>query len=320
MKILYVEDDPRDADLTMRVLAKTAPHLQLETVSTIRDAQARLSSEPCDLLLTDMHLRDGNGLSLLRYVRESGLPIAVVVVTGMGDEETAVEALKARADDYLVKHKDYIDRLPIALESALNHYRADAARRERPLHVLYVGNGILDIDDIRGHLNTHASHIHFEVATTWSEALATMESYDVLLMNCQASDMDALEALRELRLTYKKDIPVVLLCDKILKDLALQAVKLGVSSYLIKSPGYLYHLPWQLEDAHSRIELIRREAALNASEARNRAILNAIPDLMFLMSRDGTYLDYHATPSDLLMLPPDQRGLRGSPNMFHLCS
>jgi response regulator of citrate/malate metabolism len=86
MKILYVEDDPRDADLTMRVLAKTAPHLQMETVSTIRDAQARLSSEPCDLLLTDMHLRDGNGLSLLRYVRESGLPIAVVVVTGMGDE------------------------------------------------------------------------------------------------------------------------------------------------------------------------------------------------------------------------------------------
>ena len=306
MKILYVEDDPRDADLTMRVLAKTAPHLQMETVSTIRDAQARLSSEPCDLLLTDMHLRDGNGLSLLRYVRESGLPIAVVVVTGMGDEETAVEALKARADDYLVKHKDYIDRLPIALESALNHYRADAARRARPLYVLYVGNGTLDIDDIRGHLNTHASHIHFEVATTWSEALATMESYDVLLMNFQASDMNALEALRALRLTHKKDIPVVLLCNSNVKDLALQAVKLGVSSYLIKSPGYLYYLPWQLEDAHSRIELIRREAALNASEARNRAILNAIPDLMFLMSRDGTYLDYHATHSDLLILPPDQ--------------
>ena len=74
-----------------------------------------------------MHLRDGNGLSLLQHIRENSLPLAVVMVTGMGDEDTAVAALKSRADDYVVKHQDYLQRLPIILKSALNHYRADAA-------------------------------------------------------------------------------------------------------------------------------------------------------------------------------------------------
>src|SRR5215218_4012544 len=108
MKVLYVEDDPRDADLTVRTLVRTAPQLTIETVSTVGAALARLqrlSSDPLDLVLTDVHLSDGDGVSLLKHIRETSLPLAVVIVTGMGDEDTAVAALKARADDYVVKRK-----------------------------------------------------------------------------------------------------------------------------------------------------------------------------------------------------------------------
>src|ERR1044071_5086336 len=131
MKVLYVEDDPHDADLTVRALRKSARPFHLEVVSTIGEALARLeriARDPLDLVLTDMRLRDGDGLSLLQHVREHGLPVAVVVITGMGDEETAVAALKARADDYVMKRKNYLDRLPVILESALSHHHADAAR------------------------------------------------------------------------------------------------------------------------------------------------------------------------------------------------
>src|SRR5688500_3768054 len=118
MKILYVEDDPRDAELTKHTLARTAPHLSLETVSSVREALdrlQRLDSEPLDLVLTDVHLRDGDGLFLLNKIREDSLPLAVVIVTGVGDEETAVSALKTRADDYVVKRKGYLERLPVIL-------------------------------------------------------------------------------------------------------------------------------------------------------------------------------------------------------------
>src|SRR5262249_2749549 len=48
----------------------------------------------------------------------------------------------------------------------------------------------------------------------------------------------------------------------------------------------------------------RAEEALGQSEARNSAMLRAIPDLMFVLARDGTYVDYHAREARLLFAPP----------------
>jgi PAS domain S-box-containing protein len=314
MKILYVEDNPRDADLTVRMLSKTAPHLYIESVSTInkgRERLDRLASEPLDLVLTDMHLADGDGLSLLKHIRESSLPLAVVVVTGMGDEETAVNALKASADDYVVKSRDYLDRLPVILQSALNHYRATAARRNHPLNVLYAETNAGDTESTLRHLAVHANHLHLDVVSRGSDVIRLLQqkekspAYDVLLMAVHLPELNALEVLRELRFTQKLDIPVVLVCRED-EQWARQALNLGASSYVMKTPGYLYQLPWHIEDAYSRADLMRREAALHASEARNRAILNAIPDLMFLHALDGTYLDYHAADPKLLIKAPEE--------------
>lgn len=315
MRILYVEDDPRDADLTLRMLRKTAPHLQLESVSTIQGALARLErlkSEPLDLVLTDMHLRDGDGLSLLLHIREKSLPLAVVMITGLGDEETAVEALKARADDYVIKRKDYLDRLAVTLESALNHYRADAARRSHPLRVLYAESDLHDIETTRRHFAVHADHLHLEVVSTGSGVLSVLQSseesapYDVLLMNVSLPEQNGLEVLKELRVVLKQALASVLICRPGEEELARQGLNLGASNYVVKSPGYFQGLPTQIEEAHARVDLQRRESALQASEARNRALLTAIPDAMFLLTRDGIYLDYHAKSPDLLLIPPEQ--------------
>src|SRR5262245_50729298 len=47
-------------------------------------------------------------------------------------------------------------------------------------------------------------------------------------------------------------------------------------------------------------------SALRESAARNRAILKALPDLMFLTSKDGVFLDFHAKEPNVLLLPPEQ--------------
>jgi formate hydrogenlyase transcriptional activator len=313
MKILYVEDDARDADLTRRWLSTSAPQLEFEIVYTIKDAVARLQRlqiEPLDLVLTDVHLNDGDGLHLLKRIREDRLPLAVVVITGRGDEETAVAALKARADDYVVKHKNYLDRLPAILESALNHYRADAIRRAHPLSVLYAGTELDEIEATRSHFAVHADHLRLHIVANGADVLSALQTktppYDVLLMNVDIPGVSGLDVLRELHLTLKQDLPVVLICREGDEDLARQGLKLGATNYVIQKPGYLFELPLQVEDAHSRAEIQRRELALERSEARNRAILSAMPDLMFVLSRDGTYLDYHARSPDDLLMPPEQ--------------
>ncbi len=313
IRVLYVEDDQRDADLTQRVLARTAPHLVFEIVTNVAaalDRLQRLDSEPIDLMLTDMHLRDGGGLSLLSCVRERSLPLAVVIVTGMGDEETAVAALKARADDYVVKRKDYLDKLPGILESAFNHYRADAARRAQPLKILYAETNLADIETTRRHLALHAGHINVDVVSTADETLSIMldrsGEYDVLLLDFQLPEPNALDVLRELTLLQEHGTPTVLICNEADEELARQCLKLGASSCLVKRPGYLYQLPWELEQAHARADLERREAALYESEERNRAILSAIPDMMFLLDRSGTFLDYHTRSGEPLFRPPSE--------------
>ena len=313
MRVLYVEDDPRDADLTVRTLIRTAPQLVVEAVSSIGEAHDRLAYlelDPIDLVLTDMQLRDGDGLALLNHIREHSIPVAVVIVTGVGDEETAVTALKARADDYVVKRKGYLDRLPVILEGAFNHYRADAARRANPLRVLYAETNLSDIDNTRRHLLVHADHIHLKVVLTEPETVAAWreddKTFDIVLMDFNLSAPNALNLLWELRVNNQQDTPIVLVCNEADEELARQGLKLGASSCLVKRPGYLYQLPWELEQAHAHADLQRREAALQASEERNRAILNAMPDFMFLLDRDGTYLDCHARNQEILLMPPSE--------------
>ncbi|HJT26847.1 MAG TPA: sigma 54-interacting transcriptional regulator [Pyrinomonadaceae bacterium] len=311
MRVLYVEDDPRDADLTVRVLSRTAPHITLETLSSVHQAHERLqrlASDPIDLVLTDMHLRDGDGLSLLNYIRENSLPLAVVIVTGMGDEDTAVAALKARVDDYVVKRKGYLDSLPVTLESAFNHYLADAARRANPLRVLYAESNLSDIENTRRHLAVHADHIQMDSVSTDQEAVVILQDdikrFDVLLLDFKLTN--SFNLLRELSLQSKRIPPTVLVCNEADEEFARQGLKLGASSCLVKRPGYLYQLSWELGQAHARADLEHREAALHASEERNRAILNAIPDLMFILDREGTYLDYHAPDEKFLFAPPQE--------------
>ena len=135
MKILYVEDEIAHVVLTQRTLEDSLQHeFMLLHAEMISDALRMLDEEPdIDLILSDLRLPDGTGLDLLKKVRERSAPPAVVLVTGQGDQEVAVAALKAGAADYLVKQSDYLHRLPIVISNAIAHnryLREQAALRE----------------------------------------------------------------------------------------------------------------------------------------------------------------------------------------------
>src|SRR5690349_12494327 len=115
MKILYVEDEVAHVILTERVLEENLRvEFKLIHAETIAAALELLDADSTiDLILSDLRLPDGSGLDLLKKVRERQAAPAVILVTGQGDQEAAVAALKAGAADYLVKQADYLHRLPI---------------------------------------------------------------------------------------------------------------------------------------------------------------------------------------------------------------
>src|SRR5215216_3392414 len=125
MKILYVEDEFAHVVLAQRTLEENIrQEFNLIHAETMHEALQILDAEPnIDLVLCDLRLPDGTGLELLKRVRDRKSPPAVVLVTGQGDQEVAVTALKAGAADYLVKQSDYLHRLPIVISNAVAQNR-----------------------------------------------------------------------------------------------------------------------------------------------------------------------------------------------------
>lgn len=287
MRILYVEDDPFDADLTRRALQRTAPHFSLTFARSQNEAMSYLEqAQGFDLLLTDLRLPDGSGFALLSHVREQQLPLAVVVITGGGDEEIAVSALKAGANDYLVKRQNYLDHLWVTLENAQERYQAEQRRRERPLSLLYLDNHLNDIEATQRHFAAHAPHIHIDVVYGVREMLQRLPagaqlSYDALMVDYHQQELGALDLLKELRQMRGLDLPIVLVTARGDEEIAAQALRLGASDYVVKSPGYLFGLPGLMENAYHRAQLEREQQALQASEARFRRLAENAPDVIY---------------------------------------
>jgi PAS domain S-box-containing protein len=299
MHVLYVEDNRLDADLVLRTFERTAPGIRMEWVPTFGEAMERLSccSADYDLVLTDMKLPDGNGLALIPYVRDNQLPISIVILTGVGNEATAVAALKAGANDYVVKGTDYLVRLPIILENAHRRFAAEYVRYARPLHVLYAEWNEADIDQTQRHMVRYAPHICLDIVGSAQEilhrlatsgGLATPDGhlYEVILLDYHLPGMSGLELLKELLETRRVDLPVVLVTGYGDEEIALQAMRLGAADYVVKNEGYLFHLPVVIENVHNRAQSAREHTALKESEERFRQLFSQNDDALFLLRFD----------------------------------
>lgn len=102
LKILIVEDEPDMAE-TLSMLLKRKVSAQSETALNCSTARDKINSLTFDLITLDYQLPDGDGLSLLQEIVSMEDPPPVVMVTGHGDERTAVEAFKLGASGYVVK-------------------------------------------------------------------------------------------------------------------------------------------------------------------------------------------------------------------------
>ena len=104
LKILYVEDNPTDAELLIEGLrTEGADTALIMHVSRLSEAQAALRRDRFDVVLLDLGLPDSDGLNTLRTLVEGAPNRPVVVLTGLDDEETGAAAVREGAQDYLVK-------------------------------------------------------------------------------------------------------------------------------------------------------------------------------------------------------------------------
>jgi len=102
--VLLIEDEPADVGLVRRSLAaQPVSGIRVEHAPTLQAGIECLARGDVDAVLLDLNLPDSRGIDTVVRLREHDAELPVVVFTSAGDEETAVAALAAGAQDYLVK-------------------------------------------------------------------------------------------------------------------------------------------------------------------------------------------------------------------------
>lgn len=124
-RILLVEDEAGHRELIRRAFAAAGNDFALTIVDTLGDARAYLQTQRPDIVFVDFRLPDGNGTDLL----SEHLAYPVVMLTSQGNEQIAVEALKAGALDYLVKSAAVFVDMPAIARRALREWGHIVRRR-----------------------------------------------------------------------------------------------------------------------------------------------------------------------------------------------
>lgn len=118
-KILFIEDNQLDQMAFKRFVDENDIPYDCTIAGSVSEAQQALDSDRFDIVITDHSLGDGTAFEILKLAGNT----PVIVVTGAGDEETAIKAWKAGAYDYLIKdlNQNYLKAIPITVENAVSH-------------------------------------------------------------------------------------------------------------------------------------------------------------------------------------------------------
>ncbi|ABY33775.1 MAG TPA: HD domain-containing protein [Chloroflexus aurantiacus] len=290
--LLLIEDNPFDADLFRRTMQFYHPEIAITHFSSYRAAYEHLqtlspATTPYAGVVLDLHLRDGDGLDLLALIRARNLPLAVVILTGGGGDHMVISALKAGADDYVVKRDDYLDRIGAIVEQACQRFHSQQARRSQTIQVSFIALATTDSEATIQHLQRSAPHLHCTLIHGWRTFLHHLDHQravgDVILIDCAQPNLAMLDLVKELIQFRHLEQPVLVLAQPGNEEFPLQTLRLGAADYIIKSEGFRNHLAVAIENAYYRAQIHQQHYQLQLQAQA----LNAAANTIVITDRNG---------------------------------
>jgi diguanylate cyclase (GGDEF)-like protein/PAS domain S-box-containing protein len=119
LRLLLIDDNEQDRALVIRQLKSEFSEIQIEQVATAEKFQQAVEIGDFEFVITDYSLRWSDGLAVLHKIKSRYPDCPIIMFTGSGSQEIAVEAMKAGLDDYIIKSVKHYIRLPAAIRSIL---------------------------------------------------------------------------------------------------------------------------------------------------------------------------------------------------------
>ena len=178
-KILLVEDSGDDAEFLRQCLGRNSRSVDITRASLLSDAVTALRQDRFDVVLLDLHLPDASGTDCVEKIQRADPHVPVVVLSGQGDEDYAVEILNRGVQDYLVKWEGDGRVILRAIRYAIERKRSEAK-----LHYL------ARYDSLTGIPNRQYLREQLEQATT--RAIRRQQQMGLLLL-----DLDRFKAVND---------------------------------------------------------------------------------------------------------------------------
>lgn len=139
LRILYVDDSPYDRELVRHALEQDQAAYEVVEAEDRPAFEEQLRQGPWDLVLSDFNILGYTGYQVLEAVQTLDPKLPVIIVTGTGSEEIAVEAMKRGVSDYITKTPHNLRRLPVSIRMALEQRSIPGEKQNHFVH----GNGNL---------------------------------------------------------------------------------------------------------------------------------------------------------------------------------
>ncbi len=148
IRVLLIDDDEDDYILTRDWFREfQVANCELEWVDSYQDARDAIASGQHDVYLVDYRLGEGNGLELLQEAIANGCTAPIIVLTGQGDKEIDIEAMKAGAADYLEKSQLTAPLLERSIRYTLERKQTEQKIREQAA-LLDIATDAIFVQDI----------------------------------------------------------------------------------------------------------------------------------------------------------------------------
>ncbi|MDO8542529.1 MAG: response regulator [Opitutaceae bacterium] len=281
-RVLYAEDDPEVAGMVQLYFGRFGRDTNLEVVDTGRRCLDAMQRGGYDVLLLDLLMPDLNGLQVLGELTARRDPTPVIMVSGQGQLELAVRALRAGAVDCIDKSSADFRRIPEIVQRV--HQRHSRRLVGTPSiapptrRVLFIDPEPRERESAVSFFAAHAPRLQLlpETVEALDRVLCGELKVDAVVLGPQFEPEAMLDALRHLRAT-DEDMPVLVISAFDDAETTIAAFKLGAQDYLMRGPECLTELSFSLNNALKQADTDRTNARLTSELAElNRSLAEQV--------------------------------------------